>query len=168
MEYITLNPISKLKTNELWIVQPKWYKWKYELTDNVFVYAKIHTKGFWHGITIFETTDEVLVIKNLWNGGLEIKTAGERVLGAIEKKVMNGSVIFTLSDGSVFTYRAPSAFKSEYTWVDKYDNELMRMDFGAFSGKITVSFDKRASEIPNFSALLFLAFKLKMDNVAHG
>lgn len=168
MEYIELTAISKLKTNELWIVQPKWYKSKYELTDNVFVYAKIYTKGFWHLTTLFETADNVLSITNLWNGNLEIKTADGNILGTIKRKALSGRTTFTLNDGRTFTYRAPSMWKAEYIWEDEFENELIRMAFGSFSGKTSVNFTKRAADIPYFSALVFIGLKLKLDSTAHG
>lgn len=168
MEYITLTPINKLKTNELWIVQPKWYRAKYELTDNAFVYAKIYTKGFWQGTTLFETTDDVLSITNLWNGGLEIKRADGSTIGTIEKKLLSGRTKFILSDGRTFTYILPSVWKAEYVWADEFENELMRLTFGSLSGKVPITFNKRAAEIPYFFALVFIAFKLNLDNSEGG
>ena len=168
MEYITLTPIDKLKTNELWIVQPKWYRSKYELTDNAFVYAKIYTKGFWEQTIFFETTDDVLSITYLWNGGIEIKRADGSILGTIEKKLLSGLTKLILSDGRVFTYQAPSVWKAEYVWADEHENELLRLSFGALSGKIPVTFNKRAAEIPYFSALIFIGFKLNLDNSEGG
>jgi hypothetical protein len=168
MEYITLTPINTLKTNELWIVQPKWYKSKYELTDNAFVYAKIYTKGFWQQTTLFETTDGVLSITNLLNGSLEIKGADGSILGTIERKLLSGRTKLILSDGRTFTYSLPSVWKAEYVWADGFENELMRLTFGSLSGKVPVSFNKRAAEIPYFSALVFIAFKLNLDNAEGG
>jgi hypothetical protein len=168
MEYVTLNPLSKLKTNELWIVQPKWYKSKYELTDNAFVYAKIYTEGFWHQTTLFETTDGVISITNLMSGSIEIKRADGSILGTIERKLLSGRTKFILSDGRTFTYSLPSVWKAEYIWADEFENELMRITFGAMSGKIPVTFNKRAADIPYFSALVFIAFKLNLDSTAHG
>lgn len=168
MEYQNLTPISKLKTNELWIVQPKWYKAKYELTDNAFVYAKIYTEGFWHQTTSFETTEGVLSITNLWNGSLEIKKTDGNILGNIEGKLLSARTKFVLGDGRTFTYSVPSVWKAEYVWADEFENELMRLTFGSLSGKIPVTFNKRAAEIPYFSALVFIAFKLNLDSAANG
>ncbi|MFD0749111.1 hypothetical protein ACFQZS_03090 [Mucilaginibacter calamicampi] len=168
MDYYALAPVSRLKTNELWIIQPKWYKANYELTDNVFVYAKIYTKGFWQGTTVFETTDEALSIKNLWNGGLEITRSDGSIVGTIERKLLSGHTKLILSDGSAFTYSAPSVWKGEYVWKDKFDNELIRLMFGSLSGKVPVTFNKRAVGIPYFSALVFIAFKLNLDNSEGG
>ncbi|MGY3212877.1 hypothetical protein [Mucilaginibacter sp. HD30] len=168
MEYQNLTHINKLKTNELWIVQPKWYKSNYELTDNAFVYAKIYNQGFWQGTTLFETADEVLSIKKFWTGSFEITNAEGSFLGTVTRKTLSSTVTLTLNNGRTFIYSAPSIWKSEYVWTDEYNNELLRMDFGSFSGKVSLSFAKRAAEIPNFSALVFLAFKLKMENAGHG
>ena len=168
MEYTLLNPLGKLKTNMLWIVQPKWYKAKYELTDNVFVYGKMYTKGFWQGTTLFETADEVLSIKNLWNGSLEITKVNGSILGTIEKKLLSRRTKLILSDGSVFTYSVPSVWKAEYVWTDEFENELIRLTFGSLSGKVPITFNKRAADIPYFSALLFIAFKLNLDNSEGG
>jgi len=168
MELYTLTALNRLKTNQLWIVQPKWYKFNYELTDYVFVYAKIYTIGFWQTTTCFETSDEVLSIKSLWKGGLEIKTVDGSIVGTITRKALSRSVTFTLTTGHVYTYRAPSVWKSECIWTDEHNNELIRINFGSFSGKTSVSFDRRATEISNFAALVFLAFKINKDNAGHG
>jgi hypothetical protein len=138
------------------------------LPDNAFVYAQIYTKGFWGQTTLFETTDDVLSITNLWNGGLEIKTSNGNILATIEKKLLSGRTKLILSDGRTFTYNAPSAWKAEYVWADEFENELMRLTFGSLSGKVPITFNKRAAEIPYFSALVFIAFKLNLDNSEGG
>ena len=168
MEYTVLTPLSKLKANNLWITQPKWHKAKYELTDDAFVYAKIYTEGFWHTTTIFETEDEKLTIKHTSISGLEITGAGGKVLGTIDRNLLKGTTTLTLTGGRVLTYYCESIWKADYIWRDSFNNELIRMKFGSMSGKVSVSFDKRAADIPYFAALVFIAFKLNLDNSEGG
>ena len=168
MEYLNLTPINGLKTNELWIVQPKWYRSKYELTDNAFVYAKIYSKSLWQATTFFETTDDVLITNNSNIGDLEIKTADGSIIGTLKRKLFSGRNTLTLSNGRVFTYHAPTVWKAEYVWADEFETELMKLTFGSMSGKISVTFNKRAADIPNFFALVFIAFILNLDNSEGG
>jgi len=149
-------------------VQPKWHNAKYELTDEAFIYAKIYTEGFWHTTTIFETADEKLTIKNVPIGGLEITDADGKVVGAIDRNILKGTTTLTVNGGRVLTYHCQSIWKADYSWTDSDNNELIRMKFGSISGKVSVSFDKRAADIPYFGTLILIAFKLNLDNSEGG
>jgi hypothetical protein len=165
MELDALRSIDKLKINTLWILKPKWYKERYELTDNAFVYANIYSKG-WGQTIIFETTGEVFSICNSWRGNLTITNVHGDVLGTTNSKQFSTCTNITLSNGQTHTYYNPSMWKDEYVWEDEFNAELIRIKYGSLSSKATITFNKRAAEIPDFNMLVFLGFKLHLNNAA--
>lgn len=160
-----LRNIQQLKTNTLWILKPKWYKESYELTDNTFVYAKIYSKG-WKQTTFFETEDKLLSICQSWKGSLSLKTQDGSVIGVTASKLFKRRITFILSNGRSVSYYNPSVWKDEYIWEDEFGNEIIRMKFGSLSGKTTITFDKRAAEIPDFYELVFIGLKLHLLQLA--
>jgi len=160
-----LRNIAQLKTNTLWLVKPKWYKERYQLTDNAFVYANVYHKG-WTQTAFFETADGVLSICNSWSGNLTVKNAEGSILGTTNSKLFSTRTNFTLNNGNTVTFYAPSIWKSEYVWEDEFKNELLRMSFGSLSCTATITFNTRAAEIQDFNTLIFLGLKFHLNKMA--
>jgi hypothetical protein len=165
MELDALRPIDKFTTNILLILKPKWYKEKYKLTDNAFVYANIYSKG-WSQTMIFETTDNTYSICNLRSGNFTVKNVHGNVLGTTNSKQFSSRTNITLSNGQTLTYHNPSMWKDEFVWENEFNAELIRIKYGSFSAKATITFNKRAAEIPDFNMLVFLGFELHLNNSA--
>jgi hypothetical protein len=161
-----IRSIKELKTNTLWLVQKKWYKQEFELTDDAFVYGKIYNKG-WKQSTILNTATGSFKICNSWSGKLSVKTLDEAVLGTTSQKFFDRRVNLTLNDGFKATYYNPSFWKSNYVWVDEFENEIMNIKFKAIScKKAEITFNKPAAQIPNFNILVLLAAKLYLLKMA--
>lgn len=160
-----LRNIKDMRTDTISIIRPKWYKERYELTDGVYTYANIYSKG-WKQTTFIETADETLSICMSWKGGLTLKDVSGEVIGTTKCKAFSRRTTLNFNNGRSFTHYNPSVWKNEFIWVDEFENELIRIKFGSLSGKATVNIVKKNSDIPDFYKLVFLGLKLHLIKMA--
>lgn len=160
METINLSNLSTLKTNDLWLIQKKWYKQQYELTDDAFVYGQIYNAKGWKQSTILRTDKGEFKICSSFSGKFTVKTIDDVELGSTSQKLFNRRITLTMNDGFKAVYYNPSIWKSRYVWEDEQGNEIMSIKYNGFSRKkAEFTFNRPAAQIPNFNILVLLAVK---------